>query len=140
MSSKKVEFEVMGAPTTQGNHRVGRQGQIYDSNKNLHAWRTLLFYEARRTKVTFEHAVRIQLGFRFERPPSHLRKDGDLRTSAPILHQQKPDIDKLIRPVLDALTHAGMLVDDCRVVEVHGEKVWHQSWSGVRIVVEEVLE
>lgn len=66
--------------------------------------------------------VLVSLTFRFPRPRSHYGKRG-LLPSAPPAVSRKPDIDKLVRSVLDALT--GLLWhDDSQVVGVMATKVW----------------
>lgn len=47
-----------------------------------------------------------------------------LKPSAPYFKTSKPDVDKLERSVLDALTDAHVLKDDAVVVELHGRKVY----------------
>jgi Holliday junction resolvase RusA-like endonuclease len=37
---------------------------------------------------------------------------------------QKPDIDKLIRSVMDSLTDSALIEDDCRVVSISAQKIW----------------
>lgn len=38
------------------------------------------------------------------------------------LHTKKPDIDNLIKPVLDGLTEAGLWEDDNQIAQLFGEK------------------
>jgi len=67
--------------------------------------------------------------FVFARPKSHYhpvtrkRLRPTLRPDAPFAHTQKPDVDKLLRGVMDALTGSAY-ADDCQVVQVGGLKVW----------------
>lgn len=52
------------------------------------------------------------------------------------LHVQKPDIDKLCRAILDPLTSAGIVKDDCVVFDLHGHKVWCEpGQEGAAIVL-----
>ena len=62
--------------------------------------------------------VTVDLTFLLPRPKGHFgtgRNAGKLRDSAPTHHTTKPDLDKLIRAVLDALTSAGVWGDDSQV-------------------------
>ena len=72
--------------------------------------------------------------FCFPRPKGHSGKRG-LKPSAPTKHTQKPDIDKCVRVVLDALTSVAY-ADDAQVVQVHARKGWAtDAGPGVRVRV-----
>lgn len=72
----------------------------------------------------------VQLLFVFERPTNQLlpvntkRTHPALRDTAPTYHVDKPDLDKLVRLVFDALTIADVLADDCVVVNLFAAKRW----------------
>ena len=72
----------------------------------------------------------VQLLFVFERPVNQTlpinskRSVPMLRDTAPTYHVDKPDLDKLVRLVFDALTIAGVLTDDCVVVNLDAAKRW----------------
>lgn len=69
--------------------------------------------------------VEVQAVFRFARAPSHLKKDGTPRSSAPAYPgHREGDVDKLCRSLLDALTDAGWIEDDRQVVRLHAAKVY----------------
>lgn len=66
-------------------------------------------------------AISVEANFVFARPKSHYGtgKNADVRkASAPTMHTSKPDIDKLLRAALDALTIARVWHDDSAVAEV----------------------
>jgi len=68
------------------------------------------------------HPLSVALTFRFDRPQTHFGKRG-LLPSAPEHHAVKPDVDKLARAALDALT--GIVYDDdARIVELHASKAY----------------
>lgn len=61
-----------------------------------------------------------------------------LKASAPSLHTKKPDADKLVRAVADALTGLAW-IDDSQVVEMVARKEYADLWTeeqGVLIEVE----
>ena len=71
--------------------------------------------------------------FRFKRPKSHFTGKGVLKQGAPEEMMQAPDIDKLCRSVLDALT-AYAYHDDKQVTTLNATKVWwHQSETVVAV-------
>lgn len=63
----------------------------------------------------------VTLRFYLPRPKHHYGAKG-LRDSAPTSHTSKPDLDKLVRAVLDAVTDAKVWVDDAHVVRVVASK------------------
>lgn len=88
-----------------------------------------------------EVALVVELTFRLDRPVGHWAKKGDgLIKKAPAYPRRKPDLDKLTRQVLDALS--GILFDDdARVVRLIVEKEFATpGHAGVRIRVSEKTE
>jgi crossover junction endodeoxyribonuclease RusA len=112
-----ITFTVIGHPEPQGstrafNVRGKRYPVVTSDNPNLKGWRQLVAYAAQHAagvKGPIYGGVHVTLDFALQRPKS-LPK----RTSQ---HLKKPDIDKLARAVLDALT--GILYhDDSEVVRL----------------------
>jgi len=71
--------------------------------------------------------VQVQARLIFPRPKSHYgtgRNAAQVRPSAPQLHIQYPDLDKCLRLLFDALTVAGVWVDDKQACDVRGAKRW----------------
>jgi len=69
--------------------------------------------------------VRVYVWFTFPRPKSHYRGGkpgpGRLRPDAPESVTRRPDLDKLLRAVLDALTGV-VIADDAQVAEIRTMK------------------
>jgi len=83
-----------------------------------------------------ECPVRIEIQFYLPRPKSHYgtgKNKGALKESAPWYHIATPDIDKLVRCVLDALTGVAWK-DDSQVVSVTATKSYG-IMPGARIKV-----
>ena len=78
--------------------------------------------------------VDIEAHFYFSRPKSHSTKKG-ARANAPFWKESKPDIDKLLRAVLYALTHV-IYTDDSQVCVVRASKNYVTENVGVNIRVE----
>ena len=78
--------------------------------------------------------VKMTLRFGFTRPISHLTSKGALRKGARAL--PVPDIDKLSRAVLDALTGVAF-VDDGQVAELWALKEYDPGVGGVYISISE---
>jgi Holliday junction resolvase RusA-like endonuclease len=68
----------------------------------------------------------LEAEFRFPRPMSHWRSGsfaGDLKRSAPTYCKTRPDLDKLLRAVGDAITGI-VCVDDAQLGEINAVKVY----------------
>jgi Holliday junction resolvase RusA-like endonuclease len=117
------QVDVLGLPVPQGSKRAFRHARtgrvvMVDDNPSLTDWRATLAGQARKAMAgsdPFTRPVRASLGFYLPRPTGHYgtgRNAGTLRPSAPDWPGVKPDLDKLIRAVFDALTVAGVWRDD----------------------------
>lgn len=132
-----LDFTVYGKPIPQGSKRIGRLGGkgggrpiILDANdKTLAPWRALMrdSAAAARHKLgwgPFIGPVAVDITFTLERPLSHFRGDGTLVPSARVAPSIRPDIDKLSRACLDAITESGSWEDDGQVVQLTCRKVY----------------
>jgi Holliday junction resolvase RusA-like endonuclease len=107
-------------------------------------WRNRLAYELRRDWGGAEpiaEAVEVRLGAYFARPKGHYgtgRNAGELRPSAPAWKATYPDLDKIARAALDALTIAGVLADDVLVAALKASKHYasKQNPAGLFVAVE----
>jgi Holliday junction resolvase RusA-like endonuclease len=61
--------------------------------------------------------VAVTVTFFLPRPKAHYGAKG-LKASAPVTCAKRPDVDKLLRSTLDALTSAGVYGDDSQVVHL----------------------
>jgi Holliday junction resolvase RusA-like endonuclease len=146
-----LEVDVPGVPIPQGSKNAFRHSKtgrvvVIEANRDLEAWRHLVTLKARRAwgaRLTHPGAMDVQLIFRLPRPAGHLgtgRNAGQVKLSAPALPAVKPDLDKLTRAILDALTQARVWEDDSRVVALHCWKFYadHGRRPGVHISVSAV--
>jgi Holliday junction resolvase RusA-like endonuclease len=119
----KVSFVVAGLPVPQGSSRafvVRGKAIVTSSNRNLKAWRDRIANEAQRAQDRSHFyredgcAYSVDLLFSLPRPK-------DLPKCSITLHTKKPDLDKLIRAVLDGIT--GILIrDDSEVCSIVANK------------------
>jgi crossover junction endodeoxyribonuclease RusA len=79
--------------------------------------------------------VHLACEFRFPRPKSHFGARGVLPSRAGRWHAQKPDVDKLLRAVCDALSDAGVWRDDAQVAVVSASKRWTETTPGLSVSV-----
>lgn len=133
-----MEFHVFvpGVPRGQPRPRAFARGgvaRVYDPG-TAEAWKQAVAIAAApvaRTRYT--GAVMLVLSFRFRRPKGHYTRRGDLRTTAPRLHVQKPDLDNLAKAVMDALTIIGAWRDDAQILELRVDKAWTDGEAGCQI-------
>lgn len=75
--------------------------------------------------------VRLAVEFHLKRP-KRLGKQNPQE----VLHLAKPDIDNLLKAVMDGLTESGVIVDDSQIYEQHAVKVYHGLGSMPKAVIE----
>lgn len=138
-------FYVPGTPAPQGSKRHVGNGVMVESSKAVKPWRqdvTAAAIDAATTAgwETATGPVGLRLTFYLRRPRSHYgtgRNADQVKPSAPEYPATKPDLDKLQRSTLDALTTAGVLADDARVVLIDAAKVYATASmpTGARVEV-----
>ena len=85
---------------------------VHHRSKDLMTWRTLIG-EAFGEPPIADEAVMVEMTFVLAQP----------KTVKRLYPHVRPDVDKLVRAVLDALTGRAY-VDDAQVVWVHAEKIY----------------
>lgn len=140
-----LNIVVPGVPESQGSARafvVAGKARITTSNKKLTSWRRDAIVAVREAmrEQNWERVEQcsIEAEFVFPRPQSHYGSGsnaGQLKPNAPSAKTTKPDIDKLIRAVLDALDGAGLYQGDERVVQITCRKRYVHQGEGPRAVV-----
>ncbi|MDP7706824.1 RusA family crossover junction endodeoxyribonuclease [Mycobacterium sp. TY815] len=129
-----LEFFVPGVPRPQGSKNHVGAGRLVESSKGLAEWRWrvgLAANQARRGAPLHAGAVRATLIFVMPRPTYMART-----TTPP--HTSPPDVDKLVRGVLDALSGT-LIVDDAQVTslgDTHKRYADPAEPPGVHITVE----
>lgn len=112
MSSHSITIDVIGLPVPQGSMKAlgrsaaGRTIVTHSNGSQLMPWRqtiSAIAHAARPADWPMETPITLSITFRFPRPAGHFKKDGTLKPSAPQHLTKKPDLDKLLRSVCDAL-------------------------------------
>jgi len=128
-----LHFHVRGQPVPQGSVRAyvrGDRAVVTSVTTPLALWRHAISIgalEAMAGDGPWSGPVGLALGFTFPRPASHFlpansrRAVPELRLGAPEYVATAPDLDKLYRAVLDALTGV-LYLDDRQVVRLSGDK------------------
>jgi Holliday junction resolvase RusA-like endonuclease len=141
------QFFVPGVPVPKGsakafvNRHTGKVQVMQDNRDKQKPWASLIGLCASEQGIEpMAGAACLQVCFYMPRPKWHYgagRNAGKLRATAPRCHTKKPDLDKLVRCVKDALTGVAWH-DDSQVVEVTAMKLYAQERIGAHIIIKEV--
>jgi Holliday junction resolvase RusA-like endonuclease len=124
-----IEFRVDGLPVPQGSMKVIHGRVIHSQGSALAQWRASIALAARKAGARpTREPVTMTLTFIMPRPKTVKRNYPSVA----------PDLDKLIRGALDALT-AIAYVDDGQVVEIYSKKIYGEV-IGAKIQVAELRE
>lgn len=143
--SDVLAFNVNGTPAPQGSKKgfATKKGGQYtgkvsmsESSKKVKPWRAAV---ADAAKVAIENVmtfddwepyagpVRVTIRIRIQRPKHHYRTGRYshlLRDNAPDFVITTPDTDKVCRSTFDALTEAGVIIDDRIIAQLDASKVY----------------
>ena len=114
-AERRVSLFVPGVPAPQGSKRHVGNGRMIESSAAVGPWRervALATHQAMRGSAPMVGPVVVELAFLMPRPKS--ARPGAAAT-------KRPDLDKLVRAVLDALTGIAF-VDDSQVIRIDATK------------------
>jgi len=140
-----VSFEVLGLPRPQGSKRsfLAKNGKVVtkETSPDTHAaWRNQIAQAARDiaehadVAAPFDGCLTLAVTFRFPMPKSRPKR---IRESGQVAKTTAPDVDKLLRTVLDGLTAGGLITDDARVAHIGASKYEVTGWTGAVINLRE---
>jgi len=140
-----ISFFVPGVPVPKGsakayvNKHTGRAQVLQDNREKQKPWASLISYHAQQ-KVTsiMDGPVKLSLTFIMPRLKSHFgtgKNSRIVKPLAPVWHVSKPDLDKLVRCVKDALTNV-VWNDDSQVCQFGNVVKRYGTNPGVLIIVE----
>lgn len=117
ITSWSFQLFVPGRPAPQGSKRHVGNGIMVESSKAVAPWRTTVAWHVSQVwnLGPVEGALAVTFEFIMPRPTSLPKKRG----TPP--HTKRPDIDKLSRAVMDALSDVAWR-DDSQVVDMHPTK------------------
>lgn len=130
---EQLTFDVAGTAVPQGSKRaqlVNGRIHMYEANKALPAWRKAVTEAAEaalagRLGFPKDACCVLTVTFYMPRPKTVTRPRPNTF----------PDCDKLCRAIGDALTDAGVWVDDGQVVELHAREFYADDQPFVRVNV-----
>ena len=139
----EITFEVSGDPVPQPRARVstwGGRGRAYvEARHPIHAYRQAIALAAtiaaRGGWTRAGGPVALEIEFIFSRPPSHLTKSGEPRSTARPF-PPKCDWDNLGKGVSDAIKTSGcVFYDDDQVVDGRVRKRYAETGEPARTIV-----
>jgi crossover junction endodeoxyribonuclease RusA len=135
-----LRITVHGRPAPQGSKRHVGRGILIESSKGLQPWRQAVTTAAHNTRQRHEHPgypegpLTVAITYLLPKPQATTA----VRRKFPLLPWLRPDLDKLLRATLDALTDAGIWHDDAQVTTLHARKIYAQPGQpiGARITIQ----
>lgn len=123
---------VSGRPAPQGSKRHVGNGRMVESSQAVGPWRDAVRMTAAAALVgsgwvAGSRPLTLEVVFTMPRPRAHYRGGrhaDEVRADAPRHPTKRPDLDKLLRSTLDALTDAGAVDDDANVVRILALKTY----------------
>jgi crossover junction endodeoxyribonuclease RusA len=131
-----AEFFVHGTPVPQGSMKgfvVAGRARVTSDNTKLKPWREAVKSVAIDQDIPMtEQPLIVELEFRMPRPKSYPKRI--------LFPWRKPDLDKLVRGVFDALTEASVWADDALVVSLFATKRFADEYNpmGVYVRIDEL--
>ena len=129
------EYNIKGIPRPQPRPRASATGVFYSPNPpHIKKWKEAVRDVVSDDTYSIEGPVYLQLNFRMPRPVRLLRKADPNRE---IPHTARPDIDNLVKLVMDVMTKEGVWDDDSQVCNILCSKYYHtkDGSPGVDIIL-----
>ncbi len=118
-------FFIPGTPIPQGSMKIIGKRMIHTRQRDLYAWRQAVGEAAQGAGITpLTGSVTVDAWFYMERKKSVTRDEPNVR----------PDLDKLTRAILDALTGVAY-VDDAQVTRINVSKEYAKALDSVGVCV-----
>ena len=139
-----IHLKFLGEPAPQGSKVQTKWGGMKEVSTKIQPWRASVQYacEQQYKGKPITEPVALEVTFLLPRSKSHFStakgKEDQLVPSAPVHHTKTPDLDKLLRGVLDPMTvkcGGNVLSDDSIVVELNGRKRYAEAGESVGAMV-----
>ncbi len=125
-------FTIRGIPAPQGSKSafvVNGKAVMRESSKNVKGWRQAVSFVLQDWQgATYQGPVSVSVTFLMPKPKSARKRD--------VYAAKRPDIDKLCRAMLDAMTGI-VFRDDGQVVDLQARKEYaiEMPWAGAYVEV-----
>lgn len=141
-----------GLPKPQGSKRaLGPGVMVEQAGAPLKTWREDVkaaahqVFQDRLGGQPLQGSLDVSVVFYLPRPKGHFRSGASshlLKPTAPSWPSKRPDLDKLLRGLLDAITTSGVYGDDSQVITVWATKRYStpRQLPGASVVISEMKE
>ena len=138
-----LHFHFLGEPAPQGSKQISQWGGLREVSKKIQPWRASIQYAcaAQFKGEPITEAVELDVTFVLPRAKNHYgtgRNAEKLKNSAPVRHTKTPDLDKLLRGLIDPMTvkcGGNVLIDDSCVIALNGRKRYAEAGESVGALV-----
>ena len=144
-----IEFEIPGTPVPKGRPRFstfGKYPKAYEPHKTAvyENWVAVCYMEACPGEKPLEGAVIVEITAYFPLNKGDYNSKGEpnrrgmakLSNGEP--HTKKPDLDNLIKSILDGLGKANAWRDDSQVVAINARKAYSEEGRAIVRIIHEV--
>lgn len=137
----KVDFFVAGIPKAQPRVKAfvrGGHAGVYTPD-SAESWKQAVRREtvANAPESVVAHPVRVSMDFFLPRPKAHHKRDGSVKANSPVWHCKKPDLDNLIKAVVDAITDTQRVwLDDSQICQISATKSYALNAVGCSVRID----
>ena len=141
LQEMKIDFFVAGIPKAQPRVKAfvrGGHAGVYTPD-SAESWKQAVRKEATENapESLVAHPIRVELDFFLPRPKADYKRDGSLKADRAIWHTSKPDLDNLIKAVMDAITDTERIwLDDSQICTVSATKSYALNASGCSVRID----
>ena len=134
-----IEFTIHSKPKPLKRHRSTRFGKMYDpsAKDKKQMWLQIAKF---RPKTPLIGNIMILITFYMPSPKNHYRAGKFkhlLKDNVPEYHKSKPDLDNLVKMLLDVIGKNRMIVDDSQVCRIQAEKIYDEK-PRTEVYIEEI--
>jgi len=135
-----IEITIPGKPVAKRRPRFARRGKFVTTYNDQETEEGRFLFEVQKQfkNALSDKPLIVVCVFEMPRPKNHYgtgRNTGKLKEGSPKLHTKKPDIDNLIKFVLDCLNGIAWK-DDSQIVRIVAEKSYSEKPSTLIQIVE----
>ena len=133
---RKTELFFPFEPKPKGRPRFTRGGHAY-TPKTTHDYEKLIRdYYKDNSEDYYENAIQIKLVFNMPIPKATTKRVRTLIDTGVYKFTKKPDIDNIVKAILDALNGVAF-EDDSLITKISAEKKYSDSESGTLMIITE---
>ncbi len=115
-----IEYQLLGVPKPLNRPRFSK-GKVYNSQKSEMLIDYLSIKRQHNKRSMFQEPIHLDITFIFEIPKSYSNKKQALILNKP--HQVRPDLDNLLKYVMDVCTGA-LYTDDKLITSISAAKIY----------------